>query len=140
MNKILSLFIIIVCFKIIPVNGQTRKPLKIKKTQANYKNECLMPIFEIQDASDRCDSLHSTNDVIEIARLLKEIKINLDWFEIFSDDCSCLKKYEDEFFLYLPDDKIANALKLDNIFQISKLVIEIKKDIDFIWMLSSDCY
>ena len=139
MKKIFLLISAFVLLGLSSVKAQKTRPKKILKTENNKRNQCLMPIFEIQDASDICDSLKLSVDLIQIKRLLHDLKDNLEWFELYSKDCSCLEKHEGEFFLYMPDDDISRALEMKDISQIKKSIIEISSDIDFIWLLSSDC-
>ena len=37
--------------------------------------------------------------------------------------------------LLIPDDKISNAFKMNNVLEIKKLITEISSDVDFIWIL-----
>jgi hypothetical protein len=137
MNKL----IIIIILNALTLNfALAQKPKRIIKTIANQQNECLMPLFEIQDASDLSDSLKNSKSIYESKLLLTRIKEHLEWFDIYKENCNCLKKLNDELFLFLPDDKIENALLLENFNEMINTSKQIASDFEFIWLLTADCY
>jgi hypothetical protein len=137
----MKFFLLLVTFLsfMLTTEAQKKRPQKLKRTEANRANDCMMPIFELEDAADYCDSLKSINDITEIKRILKKVHSSWEDFDLYKDDCKCIEKLEDEIFLFSPEDDIEKALKTNNLPELRKLIQGISDGIDFIWLLSSDC-
>lgn len=119
--------------------AQNKRPYRLQRTFANQRDDCLMPIFEIEDAVDFCDSAKNTASITEIKRLLTKAKSSWDYFELYNDECSCLEKLEDEIFLFSPEDDIDKALNSYSLAEIQKLMKSISYNIEFMWLLAADC-
>lgn len=140
--------LIISAFFTILTNGRifgqipsSPKPPKVKKTESNKLNKCYLSLFEIQDADDYIDQIKISKDIKELKKLLEQVKECFSDNDLYSLLCPCILKQQEVIWLMTdePENKIEEALKLNDITKIKHLAEEVSDDIFYILLIYNKC-